>query len=339
MRGRWAGARVAIWGTLVLVGTGLPAGAAMSRAACPPEEQAVLAAYADCAAFQRESGEVKAARKLETHAARLLDACDTRTSVFIRVDPAQELTECAEALAKAGRLDDARRIEPAAHAYRTEQMLRLVMHGGQVLDPARYMGRPADYERRRPGMNPPEQRVTTPEFSVGRPRGGGWRLTSGDRMPIFFVKDPSWMSRPPVQGQSIIVGVALRDPAGLTASGAAGFAAAFERWMRDTMTGRFSLASIEVRHRGDPGEYCADFRFGLEERDNPAFPGVTLVATNRGFACLEPAGRFMFEAFYSERRPQDAPSVLDEVIRGEAEGFLADIEVSARRDPPSAAPE
>jgi len=68
-------------------------------------------------------------------------------------------------------------------------------------------------------------------------------------------------------------------------------------------------------------------------RDNAAFPDVVLEIRNRGFACLEQSSRFLLEAFYSERKPQGAPSVLDEAVRSEAEAFLKDIQVRHRRGP------
>jgi len=298
---------------------------------CPPEEEAVLSAYAVCAAFRGDQGEAAAAKKAEGHAAKLRKACGTQTSVFIGVDPYQDLLECAQALALAGRLDEARQVEPVAQTYRREQMLRLVMHGGQTLDPARYLGRPADYERKRKGMSPPEQRFTTPEFSVGQPRGGGWKLVSGQSMPLVFAKDPAWLSRRPAPSQTVVVAVALRDAAPVRDVTSAEFPGALEAMLRSTTAGRFRLVSVAAAHRGEPGDYCADYELALEERDNAAFPGVVLEIRNRGFACLERSSQFLFEAFYSERRPQGAPSVLDDAVRGEAEAFLQDIQVGHRR--------
>jgi hypothetical protein len=317
----------------VLVAFGLCSVALADPPACPPEEEAVLAAYSECAAVRREGGDPAAANVLESHAARLRKVCQTETSLMLDADPSRELRECAQALAIAGRLDEARRIESVGHAYHTEQMLRLTMHGGQVLDPARYHGRPADYEQRRSGFNPPEERVTTPEFSLGKPHGGGWNLVSGKGMPIIFSKDPVWMKNRPVPGQTVVIYVALRDPTGVTGIDAAGFPQAFEELTRQSTTGRFRLMSVTASRRGDPGEYCADYGLSVEERDNPAFPGVVLEIRNEGFVCLEPSSRFLFEAVLSERRPQGTASVLDDVVRGEAEAFLRDIEVKARRNP------
>ena len=302
------------------------------RSGCPPEDEAAVAAYASCAGFRREQGDAAAAERAAAHAKKLRKACGTDTSVFIGVDPYEDLLDCAQALALAGRLDDARRVEPVAQAYLREQMLRLIMHGGQMLDPARYVGRPADYDRKRESIHLREPRFTTPEFSVGQPHGGGWKLVSGDSMPIVFSKEPIWLSRRPVRSQTVVVALAVRDPGLVRDVDSEGFARAIEDLMRSTTTGRFRLVSVAATHRGEVGDYCADYDLAMEERDNPEFPGVVFEIRNQGFVCLEQSSKFLVEAFYSERKPQGAPSVLDDIVRGEAEAFLADVEVNRRRE-------
>ena len=153
---------------------------------------------------------------------------------------------------------------------------------------------------------------------------------------MVFSKDPAWLSTRPVPGQTVVTAFTLQDPAFASQVDPAGLPAAFEEEKRDSTSGRFRLTAIKATYRGDPGDYCVDFELAMEERDNPAFPGTVLEMANHGFACLEANSRFVVEAFYSERKPRGAASVLDDVVRAEAEAFLRDITVTARRAPPHA---
>ena len=307
--------------------------------ACPPEDEAALAAYAQCAAFQRQAGDRSAARTAEKHADKLRNACATTTSKYIDVDPYQDLLDCAQALAVAGRIEEARQVEPAAQAYRAEQVLRLHLQGAPMLDPARYMGRPVDYEAKRAGHQVPEQRMNTKEFSAAMPRGGGWKLVSTGPGPVIFAKDATWMTRRPVHGQSIVAAIVLRDPGFATTRSPEDFPRAFEEYLRSTTVDRFQLTHITTTHRGHPGEYCADYELTMEERGNPNLPGVVLEIAQHGFACLEETSSVVVESYYSERRPQGAPSVLDEVVRDEGEQFLRGVIVSPRWRPVTPAPQ
>ena len=337
---RTVGAALRLAGVLVPL-CGSPVALAVESAGptCPPEDEAALAAYAQCAAFQRQVGGRSAARTAEKHAARLRKACTTTTSEFIGVDPYQDLLDCAQALAVAGRIDEARQVEPAAQAYRAEQVLRLHLHGAPMLDPARYMGRPVEYESKRAGHTVPEQRMNTKQFSAAMPRGGGWQLVSTGLGPVIFAKDAVWMTRRPVDGQSIVAAIVLRDPGFATTRSPEDFPRAFEEQLRGTTAGRFRLTHITTTHRGYPGEYCADYELTMEERDNPNLPGVVLEISQRGFACLEETSKVVVESYYSERRPQHAPSVLDEVVRNEGEQFLRGVIVKPRWQPAAPAPQ
>ena len=321
--------------TVMLIGTLSFSGLAMTEAAetdCPPEEQAVLAAYAQCTAFYAEAGAAEKAAALEAHAARLGNACDTDTSEFIDADPYQDLLDCAQAIAEAGQVTQARAVEPVAQAYRAEQMLRLMMHRGQLLDPARYMGKPPDYERRRATLGPVEERITTPELSAGKPKGGGWRLlTDAGRMPLVYWKEPEWMSTRPVEGQNVVVVLTTRNPAFARSIGAKDFPGAFEKLLRRSAGKGWRIVSIAATHAREAEAYCADYAMLEERSDDPRFPGTLLETSTRGFACLERSSAFVIQAYYSESRPRGAPTVLDDVVRGEAEAFLQDISFEPKR--------
>lgn len=293
---------------------------------CPTEEQAVLAAYQQCVAFYLQGSLAAKADALEAHADRLRGTCNTVESEFIGADPYQDLLDCAQAMAEAGQVTHARTIEPVAQAYRAGQMLRLMMHGGQVLDPARYLGRPPDYERKRAKLGPVEERITTPELSAGTPKGGGWKLlTDRARMPVVYWKDPVWMSTPPVKGQNLVVVLTTRNPNFARSVDAEAFPAAVNGFLRRSAGKQSKVISIETMHAREPAAYCADYVMIEEERDNPRWPGIVIETTARGFVCLERSSKVVIQAYYEESKPIGAMSVLDDVVRGEAEAFLKDI--------------
>jgi hypothetical protein len=299
---------------------------------CPPEEQAALVSYQQCTAFYLQSGLANQAAALEADAARLLNTCNTRKSKFLGADPYQELLDCAQAMAEAGQVTLARKIEPVAQAYRTEQMRRLMMHGGHVLDPARYMGRPRDYERKRAKLGPVEERITTPELSAGKPKGGGWKLlTDMTRMPVVYWKEPAWMSTPPVKGQNLIVVLTTRNPSFARSIDAEDFPVALEELLRRFVGKRSRIVSISATHAREPSAFCADYVMIEEESDNPKLPGAVLETSTWGFACLERSSKFLIQAYYSESKPRGVPTVLDDVVRGEAEAFLRDISFEPKR--------
>jgi hypothetical protein len=315
--------------TLLVSESALAGGA---EAGCPPEEQAVLAAYQQCAAFYVQRGLANEADALESHADRLRGACNTDKSEFIDADPYRELLGCAQAMAEAGQVAQARAVEPVAQAYRAGQMLRLVMHGGQVLDPARYMGRPYDYERRRVTLGPVEERITTPELSAGKPKGGGWKLlTDQARMPVVYWKEPAWMSTRPVKGQNVIAVLTTRNPSFARSIDADEFPAALETLLRRSAGKQSRVVSISATHAREPAAYCADYVMIEEESDNPKLPGVVLETSTWGFACLERSSGFVIQAYFSESKPSGTPTVLDDVVRGEAQAFLRDISFEPKR--------
>jgi hypothetical protein len=310
-------------GTLCTSGLGL---SAVVEAGCPPEEQAVLAAYAQCAAFYRQSSLADKATALDANATRLGDACGAETSEFLGVDPYQDLLDCAQAMAEAAHVTQARSVEPVAQAYRAEQMRRLTMHGGKLLDPERYVGRPVDYESKLTTHGPVEERITTTEFSAGKPKGGGWKLlTSPGRMPVVYWKEPAWMSTPPVKGQNVVVVLTGRSPGFALSGSAQDFPEALERLLRRSAAKQLRVVALEATHARDPADYCARYVMIEEESDNPKFPGTVLETSTWGLACLERSSRVVIQAYYSESKPRGAPTVLDDVVRGEAEAFLQDI--------------
>lgn len=312
------------------VGNSTLADAAQAR--CPPEEEAVLAAYQQCTAFYAQGSLANEADTLQAHADRLRSTCNTDKSEFIGADPFQDLLNCAQAMAEAGAVTRAREIEPIAQAYRADQMLRLMMHGGHVLDPARYMGRPSDYGRRKETLGPVEERITTPELSAGKPKGGGWKLlTDGTRMPVVYWKEPAWMSTRPVEGQNVIVVLTTRNPTFARSIDAADFPAALEELLRRSAGEKSRLVSMSATQARGAAAYCADYVMIEEESDNPRFPGGVLETSTRGFACLERSSKVVIQAYYSESKPGGAPTVLDDVVRGEAEAFLRDIAFEPKR--------
>jgi len=306
--------------------------AEVPQEACAPEEQAVLAAYAQCATFYAQGGSTDEAAALEAHAASLRDACNTETSTFIGADPYKDLLGCAQAIAEAGKLAQARKVEPVAQAYRAEQMLRLMMHGGQVLDPARYMGRPRSYERKKSKLGPIEQRITTDELSAGRPKGGGWKLVTNEtRMPVVYWKDPAWMSTRPVKGQSVVLVLTTRGPDFARSIAAEDFPEALDALLRRSVGKNSRIVSISTAHSRDPGDYCADYTMLEEETGNPGLPDAILETSTWGFACLERTSKVVIQAYCSESRPREAPSVLDDILRSEAAAFLQDISFRPKR--------
>jgi len=299
---------------------------------CQPEEQAVLAAYQQCAAFYVQGSMVDEADDLEAHADRLRGTCNTDKSEFIGADPFQDLLDCAQAMVEAGQVTQARTIEPVAQAYRAGQMLRLMMHGGQVLDPASYIGRPSDYEGKRAKLGPVEERITTPELSAGKPKGGGWKLlTDKARMPVVYWKEPAWMSTRPVKGQNLIVVLTTRSPGFSRSVDAEEFPAALEKLLRRSAGKQSRVVSISATHAREPATYCADYVMIEEESDNPKLPGVVLETSTWGFACLERSSKFVIQAYFSENKPSGTPTVLDDVVRSEAEAFLRDISFEPKR--------
>lgn len=309
------------------------AGPAGSSAGCPPEEQAVLGAYAQCAAYQPEGASGERSATLEAHAARLFATCGTHASEYLGFDPFQELLDCAQAMAEAGEIARARSVEPVAQAYRAEQMRRLLMHGGQLLDPTRYMGRPPDYEYRSATIGPVEERITTAELSAAKPKGGGWKLLTSERqMPLVYWKDPAWLSTRPVKGQNVVVVLTTRGPGFARSIGAQAFPAALEKLLLGSAGKTARVVSISVKHSRQPEDYCADYVMTSEEESgNPDLPGIVLETAAKGFACLESSSRVVIQAYYEENRPRGAPSVLDDVVRGEAESFLQDVHFAPRR--------
>lgn len=306
--------------------------AGSADAACPPEEQAVLAAYQQCAAFHAQRGLAEQAASLGAQATRLGKACNTQASEFIDADPYQELLDCAQAMAEAGQLSQARTVEPVAQAYRAEQMLRLAIHGGQLLDPARYMGRPPDYERKKSKLGPFEERITTRELSAGRPKGGGWKLvTDATRMPVVYWKDPAWMSTRPVKGQNVVVILTTRNPRFARSIDAKDFPGALEALLRESAGKRSRIVSLSATHSRDPADYCADYVMTEEEPGDPGLPGEVLETSTWGFACLDRSSKVVIQAYCSESRPRGAPSVVDDVLRTEAEAFLRDISFQPKR--------
>src|SRR5207247_3322377 len=66
---------------------------------------------------------------------------------------------------------------------------------------------------------------------------------------------------------------------------------------------------------------CVRAEFVTEERDNPLVPGVVLTITGSGLWCRHPTSpQYVVFLSYSERRPQQEPSRLDDTLRNEAEG-------------------
>lgn len=329
-----AGARAAFRGAFILCMTALaiiaPAAIAKDQPV-PPPDQAVLDTYTDWSAYLRQRGETARASEVDARARKLKKACRTSTSVFIGFDPYSDLQDFARDLAAAGEEAKAREVQAVALSYRKDQIRRLMMHGGKILDPARYMGRPADYERKLVSMRELEETIEGPGFSARRPPGEDWELVSHESMPLIFSKVLSSTKEQRARGQSFVVVITLLNPAFALNVSAADFPQAFEAHLRDTTQDRFRLISVTATHRGASGEYCADYDLTMEEREHPDHPGGVLEIWNHGFVCLDVSLKFVVDAYYSERRLQGEPTMVSESHRDEAEVFLRSAVLTPRQ--------
>lgn len=292
----------------------------------------VLEAYKGWAACLRVNGEEARAADVEARAGRLGKALGTETSVFIGFDPFGDLQVYAAALEAAGLQVDARSVRSLARAHRTEQMLRLIMHGGEVLDPHRYMGPPADYAQRLPAAREALETISGPGFTGRRPPDEHWGMSVGPTYMAFMVDTPAAVAMA-ARGQTFVLVVTLSDAAFAQDLPADRFPRAFEEETRATTRDRFRLVSVAATPRGEAGEYCVDFDLNMEERDNPDMPGVVLEIRTRGFACLDASSEFVLQAFYSERRPKGTPTMVDETLREQGEAFLRGLVVAPKREP------
>jgi hypothetical protein len=228
--------------------------------------------------------------------------------------------------------DEARSLRALARAYREEQVLRLVMHGGEVLDPHRYMGRPADYDQRLAAAREALEAISGPGFTGRRPPGDHWGVNVGPSY-LAFVLDTPAAAAMAARGQTFVLVITLSDPAFARDIPADAFPRAFAEETRMTAGDRFRLVSVAATPRGEPGEYCAGFELEMEEYDNPEMSGVVLEIRTRGFACLDVSSDFVLQAFYSERRPKGVPTMVDDALREQGEAFLRGLVVDPKREP------
>ena len=320
---------------LALISTG-PLALAKDRP-LPAEDLATVAAYEEWAEFLRQHDQVARASEAKAHADTLLQASRTTTSEMIGFDPYRELQAYAGALAAEGDREKARSIRAVAQTYREEQVLRLTMHGGKLLDPARYIGRPSDYERKRPGMD--EFRYALhgpPGVSANQPPGEDWAMISSK--PFVFSKQPASLADRSASGESLLAVLTWWGPAFALNVTADDFPQALEGQLRkrsEQMSHR--LVSVAVRHRGLAGEYCADYDLAMEGASR-RFPGVLFEISQHGFVCVDASQRFVVEAYYDEWRRQGTPAMVSEEYRMEAEAFLRSVTMSPRRPPTADAP-
>lgn len=185
-------------------------------------------------------------------------------------------------------------------------------------------------ERLPPGTSTPEA-IGGPGFSGRKPQGQHWKVNVGRTYLAFTMDTPAAVAMA-ARGQTFVLMVRLANPAFALDVPAGRFPQAFEAETRRTTRDRFRLISVAAAHRGTPGEYCADYQTAMEERDDPAIPGVVLETRTRGFACLDESSAFVVQAFYSERRPRGTPTMVDASLREEAEAFLKSLIVNPKRE-------
>lgn len=139
------------------------------------------------------------------------------------------------------------------------------------------------------------------------------------------------MSTRPVKGQNLIVVLTTRNPSFARSVDAEEFPAALEKLLRRSAGKQSRVVSISATHLREPAAYCADYVMIEEDSDNPKLPGVVLETSTWGFACLERSSKYVIQAYFSESKPTGTPTVLDDVVRGEAEAFLRDISFEPKR--------
>jgi hypothetical protein len=158
-------------------------------------------------------------------------------------------------------------------------------------------------------------------YSVLPPPGKGWLIERHGDLATSFGKVF------PGKYHTFVAVVMVTKPEAKKVDSAAEFPKAVEEVLTQ-VTGRFRLISINVGPYGRAGSYCARYEMVGEEKDNPRAPGATLEMTTWGFVCLDASSEFMINAFYSERKPQRRPSLLDDALRQEGEAFLRNVVVT-----------
>lgn len=74
---------------------------------------------------------------------------------------------------------------------------------------------------------------------------------------------------------------------------------------------------------------CTRYRYVAKQRNHPQLPEVILLMTSGGFFCRHPySQRLIINGVYSERRPSERQSVLDESLMKEAEDFFQTVDFS-----------
>ncbi len=185
------------------------------------------------------------------------------------------------------------------------------------------------------GLAPPAER-TDPETFTGRgftgraPPGAHWKPDIGRSYLAYTMETPDAIERAE-RGQSFVIMVTLTDAAYARGTTADSFPTAFENETRRTTRGRFRLVDIAATPRATAGNRCVDYAVRMEERDDPDLPGAELVIETRGVACLEASSTFIVNAFYSERRPKGAPTMVDATLREQGEMFLRNLIVHPKR--------
>ncbi|WP_156820489.1 hypothetical protein [Thioalkalivibrio thiocyanodenitrificans] len=179
------------------------------------------------------------------------------------------------------------------------------------------------------GLAPPAERTdpetfTGPGFTGHAPPGAHWKPDIG-RSYLAFTRATPEAIELAARGQTFVIMITLTDAAYARGTTAESFPEAFETETRRATRGRFRLVDITATPRASAGNRCVDYALRMGERDDPDLPGAELVIETRGVACLEASSTFIVNAFYSERRPNGTPTMVDAKLRGQGEMFLRNL--------------
>lgn len=181
-----------------------------------------------------------------------------------------------------------------------------------------------------PSLKPvtnPTMRLEGVGFSALPPNGKDWYLyeqwTHAPYSYYFLKYEPK--KQRPLQSFVTQVECIMSDVD--KGSSPAEFRKAIERFLVNlNTTDRIHVVSIDVRFFGPQESYCALYDFVFEEKNNPHATDTVLVGYQHGFMCLQSISpKLIIHAAYSERRPQNESSILDETLKREVEDFLGNV--------------
>lgn len=181
-----------------------------------------------------------------------------------------------------------------------------------------------------PSLKPvtnPTTRLDGVGFSALPPNGKDWYIyeqwTHAPYAHYFMKYDPK--KQKPIQSVVTQVECIVSDVE--KGNSPAEFRKAMEQFLVNLNTAdRIRVVIIDVRSFGPQESYCALYDFVFEEKNNPHAPDTILVGYEHGFMCLQAISpKLIVHAAYSERRPQNESSILDETLKREVEDFLGNV--------------